>query len=90
MASDVPGQLHRDLFHHDEVKEEVELECACDERRWMWRQSGVQRRDYNEVEIAGEIGPTVYVGRDFEFLKDHVYCVNVSLGSESSNVMVLS
>ena len=38
----------------------------------------------------GEIGPVVYVGRDSVFLEDHVYRVNVSRGSESSNAMVLS
>ena len=46
-------------------------------------------RNYDEAESAGEIGPIVYVGRDSMFLKDHVYHVNVSQGSESSNVMVL-
>ena len=38
----------------------------------------------------GEIGPAVYVGGDSAFLKDRVYCVNVSQRSESSNAMVLS
>ena len=47
-------------------------------------------RDYDEAESAGEIGPMVYVGVDSVFLKDHVYRVNVSRGSESSNAMVLS
>ena len=47
-------------------------------------------RDYDEAESAGEIGPAVYVGGDSAFLKDRVYCVNISQGSESSNVTVLS
>ena len=34
--------------------------------------------DYDEAKSAGEIGPTVYVGEDSTFLKDHVYCVNMS------------
>ena len=46
--------------------------------------------DYDEAESAREIGSTVYVGRDSAFLKDHVYRVNVSRGSESSNATVLS
>ena len=46
--------------------------------------------DYDKAEIAGEIGPTIYVGGDSSFLKDRVYCVNMSWGSESSNAMVLS
>jgi hypothetical protein len=56
----------------------------------MRHQSRVRRRDYNEAESAGEIGETVYVGGDSAFLKDHVYHVNVSRGSESSNAMILS
>ena len=46
--------------------------------------------DYDEAERTGEIGLVVYVGGDSAFLKDHVYRVNVSRGSESSNEMVLS
>ena len=46
--------------------------------------------DYDEAESAGEIGPIVYVGRDSAFLKDRIYRVNVSRGSESSNATVLS
>ena len=46
--------------------------------------------DYDEVESTGEIGPAVYVGGDSVFLKDRVYRVNVSWGSESSNAIVLS
>ena len=46
--------------------------------------------DYDEAESAREIGPTVYVGGDSAFLKDHVYRVNVSERSESSNAAVLS
>jgi hypothetical protein len=47
-------------------------------------------RNYDEVESAGEIGLAVYVSGDSAFLKGHVYHVNVSRGSESSNAMVLS
>ena len=47
-------------------------------------------RNYDEVESTGETGLAVYVGGDSMFLKDHVYRVNVSRGSESSNVTVLS
>ena len=47
-------------------------------------------RDYDEAESAGEIGPMVYVLGDSMFLKDRVYRVHVSRGSESSNAMVLS
>ena len=47
-------------------------------------------RDYDEAESAGEIGPAVYVGGGSAFLKDRVYRVNMSRGSESSNAMVLS
>ena len=47
-------------------------------------------RNYDEAESTGEIGPTVYVGEDFAFLKDRIYCVNGSWGSELSNAMVLS
>ena len=46
--------------------------------------------DYDEAKSAGEIRPVVYVGGDSAFLKDHVYRVNVSRGSESSNATVLS
>ena len=46
--------------------------------------------DYDKAEIAGEIGPTIYVGGDSAFLKDRIYHVNVSRGSESSNATVLS
>ena len=46
--------------------------------------------NYDKVESTGEIGPAVYVDEDSTFLKDHVYRVNVSRGSESSNAMVLS
>ena len=46
--------------------------------------------DYDEAERTGEIGLVVYVGGDSAFLKDHVYRVNVSRGSESSNATVLS
>ena len=46
--------------------------------------------DYDEAESVGGIVPTVYVGGDSMFLKDRVYRVNVSWGSESSNAMVLS
>ena len=34
--------------------------------------------DYDKAEIAGEIGPTIYVGGDSAFLKDRIYHVNVS------------
>jgi hypothetical protein len=44
----------------------------------MWRQSGVWRHDYDEVESAREIGPVVYVGGDSAFLKDRVRCKCVS------------
>ena len=47
-------------------------------------------RNYDEAESAREIGPTVYVGGDSMFLKDRVYRVNVSRGSQSSNATVLS
>ena len=47
-------------------------------------------RDYDEAESGGEIGPAVYVGGDSAFLKDCIYHVNVSQGSESSDAMVLS
>jgi hypothetical protein len=47
-------------------------------------------RDYDEADNAREIGPVVYVGGDSTFLKDHIYRVNVSQGSESSNATVLS
>jgi hypothetical protein len=47
-------------------------------------------RDYDEADNAGEIGPVVYVGGDSAFLKDNIYRVNVSWGSESSNATVLS
>ena len=47
-------------------------------------------RDYDEAEGTGKIDSSIYVGGDSVFLKDHVYCVNISRGSESSNVMVLS
>ena len=46
--------------------------------------------DYDEAKSAGEIRPAVYVGGDSAFLKDHVYRVNMSRGSESSNATVLS
>ena len=46
--------------------------------------------DYDKVESAREIGPPIYVGGDSTFLKYHVYRVNMSRGSESSNAMVLS
>ena len=90
MASDVRGQLHRELIHHDVAEEEAESERARDERRRMWRRTRVRTRDYNKAESAGEIGPAVYVGGDSVFLKDHVYHVNVSRGSESSNMTVPS
>ena len=46
--------------------------------------------DYDEAESAREIWPAVYVGRDSAFLKDRIYRVNMSWGSESSNATVLS
>ena len=46
--------------------------------------------DYDEAESAGEIGPMIYVGGDSAILKDRIYRVNVSRGSESSNATVLS
>ena len=56
----------------------------------MRHRSGVRRCDYDKAESTREIGPAVYVGGDSMFLKDRVYRVNVSWGSESSNAMVLS
>ena len=47
-------------------------------------------RDYDEAESTREIWPIVYVGRDSMFLKDRVYSINVSWGSESSNATILS
>ena len=47
-------------------------------------------REYDEAESTGKIGLAVYVDGDSAFLKDCVYRVNVSQGSESSNVTVLS
>ena len=46
--------------------------------------------DYDEAESVRAIGSAIYVGGDSMFLKDHVYRVNMSRGSESSNAMVLS
>ena len=46
--------------------------------------------DYDEAESVGGIVPTVYVGGDSVFLKDRIYRVNMSWGSESSNAMILS
>ena len=90
MASDVHGQLHQEPIHHDIAEEAAESERTRYERRQMQCQSGVQRHDYDESESAREIGLAVYVGEDPMFLKDHIYRVNVSRGSESSNAMVLS
>ena len=67
MASDVRGQLHREPIHHDVAEEEAELERARDERRWMRRRSGVRRRDDDEVESAGELGPAVFAGGNSTF-----------------------
>ena len=47
-------------------------------------------RNYDEAEGTGKIDSSIYVGGDSAFLKDHVYRVNVSERSESSNAAVLS
>lgn len=77
MARDVHSQVHREPIHHDVAEEEVESECARNERRQMQHRREVQRCDYDEAESTREIWSAVYVGGDSAFLKDRIPCKSV-------------